>query len=102
MNDVTLESFDLDLPELDHALVVGHAIGILDAETVLKRDLAAREFGILRAIDRLLAIENHGEGRSLGDDLERIPFTAGMRHRINFGDVDDRARAVARIRPRIP
>ena len=37
--------------------------------------------------------------RPLRRDLIGVPFAAGLRHRFNLGDVDDRPGAVARVRP---
>src|SRR5262249_6977063 len=35
-------------------------------------------------------------------DLVDVPLAGGLRHRIDLGEVDDRARAIARLGPRIP
>ena len=46
----------------------------------------------------LLAVERHGEMPALGADLHGAPLAAGLRHRIDLGDIDDRAGAVGRVR----
>ena len=56
-----LERLDLDFTEFHDTLVVRHAVGVLDAKTVLEGDLSVRKLGVLRAIDRLLAVEHDGE-----------------------------------------
>src|ERR1700710_1119501 len=63
-----LQRLDLDLPELDHALVAFDAVGVLEAEAVLQGDPARGELGIGGAVDGFLAVEGHGEGRALGGD----------------------------------
>src|SRR5579871_1327542 len=74
------ERLDLDLAELHDALVVRHAIGILDAKTVLKRNAPARKLRILDAIDGLLAVENDGEARSLRGNFKGVPLAGGVRN----------------------
>src|ERR1700733_15016962 len=96
------ERLDLDLAEFDHALVVRHAVGVLDTETVLDSDLSVRELRVLRAVDGLLAVEHNRERRPLRCDIKGVPLAACMRHRVDLGDVDDRSGAIARIGSRIP
>src|SRR5581483_1838072 len=97
-----LERLDLDFAEFHDALVVRHAVRILDAKTVLKGDMSVGQLRVLRAVDRLLPVENDGEGRALRRNVIGIPLAGRVRHRIDLGDIDDGAGAVARIRPRVP
>src|SRR5664279_5055691 len=69
---------------------------------MLQRDPPTGKLGVLRAVDGLLPVKRHGEGRALGGDLIDVPFSACFRHRIDLGQVDDRAGAVARLGPRVP
>src|SRR5579872_2424050 len=55
-----------------------HLAELHDALAVLERDMAAREFAVLGAVDRLGAVERHREFRALGGDLVGVPFAAGL------------------------
>src|SRR4051794_34622100 len=81
-----LQRLDLHLAEFHHAGAV------LQGERS-----AGVVFGVLH-VDGLLAIEHDDEMRSLRGDLVGVPLAGRLRHRLDFGDVDDRAGAVARIR----
>src|ERR1043166_4765440 len=76
-----------------------HRTELHDAGAVLQPDAAARVLAVLDAVDGLLAVERHGELRALGDDLIGVPLVRRLGHRHHFGDVDDRAGAVPRVRP---
>ena len=54
--------------------------------------------GILH-IGRLLTVQRDDEMRPLRGDLVDVPLAAGLRHRIDLGDIDDRAGAIGRVRP---
>src|SRR6202790_317892 len=62
-----------------------------DAAAVLKCDPPLRELRILGAVDCLDAVEDHGEFAPLGGDVVVVPLVAGLRHRRDLGDIDDRA-----------
>src|SRR5262245_7822982 len=48
-------------------------------------------------VDGLLPVERHDEMPAIGGDLERVPLAGGLGHRVDLGEVDDRAGAVARV-----
>ena len=50
-------------------------------------------------VDRLLPVQHDSELRSLRRDLIGVPFAGRLRHRVDLGNVDDRAGAVGRIGP---
>src|SRR5260370_32213874 len=64
-----LQRLDLDLAELDHALVVLDTVGLLQPEAVLQRDPAGSKLGVLRTDDGFLPVQRHGEGRALRADF---------------------------------
>src|ERR1700731_2152556 len=101
-SDQDSERLDLDFAELDDTLVVQHAVGVLDAKAVLEGDPSVRKLGVLYPVNGLLAVEGNGEGRALRRDFKHVPLAGRMRHRVDLGDIDDGARAVARIGPRVP
>src|ERR1700687_2280260 len=76
-----LQRLDLHLAELDHA------------RAVLQRERAAQVLAVL-AVGGLLTVEHHNEMWALRRDFVSVPLAGGFRHRIDFGDVDDRAGAV--------
>jgi hypothetical protein len=78
------------LAELDRAFL---AVG---AWRALQRERAALVLAVLD-IDRLGAVENDGQLRSLRGDLEGVPFAGRFRHRIDLGDVDNPSGAIARV-----
>src|ERR1700761_9146844 len=55
--------------------------------------------GRILCIDGLLTVQRDDEMRSLRRDLISIPFAAGLRHRLALTDIDNRAGAIARVRP---
>src|SRR5205814_4551732 len=67
--------------------------------TVLKREWPSGIVLAVLDVSCLLAVEHDDEMRALRGDLVGIPFARRFRHRINLGDVDNRAGAVARVRP---
>ena len=69
-----LQRLDFHLAEFHHALVVRDALVVLEPQAMLKRDPTARKLGILRAVDRFLPVERHGEFRARGGDLIDVPF----------------------------
>src|ERR1039458_852557 len=97
-----LQRLDFHLAKFNHALVAGDAVGVLEPQAVLQRDPSTRKLGVLRAVDGLLPIEYHSERRALRRDLIDVPFAARFRHRIDLGDVDDRAGAILLHGPRVP
>src|SRR6266481_1584946 len=83
-----LQRLNFDLAPPDHACAI------------LERDAPARVLTIVHA-HRLLAVELDGHEIALGLDLHHVPIEPGFRHRIDLGDIDDGARAVARIGTRV-
>src|SRR5689334_4695636 len=81
-----LQRLDLNLAEFD------------DARTVLQRDRSAC-VGRVLDVNGLLTVQHDHKMRALRRDLIGIPLAAGLRHRDDLGDIDDRAGAVARVRP---
>jgi hypothetical protein len=69
---------------------------------VLQRDPPAGKLSVLRAVDGLLPVQRHGEGRALGGDLIDVLFAGDFRHRRYLGDVDDRAGAIGGVGPPVP
>ena len=82
-----LQRLDLHLAEFDHA------------GTVLERERSPRIVLAVLHVSGLLAVEDDDEMRALRGDVEGVPFARRFRHRINLGDVDNRAGAIARVRP---
>src|SRR5437763_2309542 len=81
VSDGSLQRLYLHLTELHHT------------GAVLQGDRAARVFCILY-IGCLLSVEHDDQMRTLCGDFIRIPLAGGLRHRIDLGDIDDRARTV--------
>src|SRR5262245_4156487 len=48
-------------------------------------------------VDGLLPVEHHDKMPAIGGDLERVPLAGGLGHRVDLGEIDDRAGAVARV-----
>src|SRR5262249_15663949 len=80
------ERLDRNLAELDHA------------GAVLQREVPFLEHAVAD-VDGLLAVEHHNEMPSVGSDLKCVPLAGGFGHWVHLGEVDDRTRAVARVRP---
>src|SRR5581483_4697804 len=96
----------LERPYLDLAPLDRPALRALRAaERVLQRERARAQIHLLLVdIDRLHAVQPHRHAAAPGGDLVGVPLAAGAigeRHR-HGGDIDDRARAVPRIGPRVP
>src|SRR5215831_5620964 len=75
-----------------------HQAELHEAGAVLQADAAALELVVLGAVDSALAVERHGELRTLGDDLIAVPLVGRLGHRLNLRDIDDRAGAEGRVR----
>src|SRR5262245_65404743 len=79
------ERLDRDLAELDHA------------GAVLQREVPFLEHAVAD-VDGLLPVERYGKMPPVGGDFEGVPLAGGLGHRINLGEIDDRASAVGRVR----
>src|SRR5678815_3959857 len=88
-----LQRLDLDLAELNRA-----PGGVLRSIAELQRERPLRELAVVH-VHGLLSVQDHDEIRAARSDLVGIPFAARLRHRVDLGDVDDAASAVARIGP---
>src|SRR6187200_2664495 len=80
-----LQFLDLDLAEFHRA----------DAE--LQGDVPFIEQAVAN-VDGLLAVERDRQMAAIGAALLGAPLAAGLGHRVDFGDVDDRGGAVGRVR----
>ena len=74
----------------------GHLAELHHARAILQRERSFLEHPVAQ-VDGFLAVEHDGNLPTLGGDLERVPLAAGLRHRIDLGEIDDRAGAVGRI-----
>jgi hypothetical protein len=82
----------------------GHALQRLDrdlaefdgARAVLQREMPLLEHAVAH-VDGLLPVEHHDEMPAIGRDLESIPLAGGLGHRVDLGEIHDRAGAVARV-----
>src|SRR5262249_5233945 len=74
-----------------HLAKLDRARAVLQSERPFLEDAGANLGG-------LLAIEHHGEIAAAGGDLIGVPLAGRLRHRIDLGEIDDCAGAVARIR----
>ena len=70
--------------KLDHAGAVLQSEWSFDKQTIVQ-------------LDRLLAVQHDRNLPALRGDLIRVPFAAGLRHRIDFGEVNDAAGTVGRV-----
>src|SRR5476649_2569442 len=80
-----LERPDLHLAELQRA------------RSILQADVAGGREAVVGDVDRLLAVQDDHEMVALRGDLVGVPLARGLGHRDHLGDVDDGARAVARV-----
>src|SRR3954451_15861387 len=85
--NVCLQRLDLDFAELDCALL------LVGADAMLQRDYTFVMLTVLN-IDSLHAVEHDNEMGTLCHDLIHVPFTGGFRHRLDLGNIDNRAGAI--------
>ena len=81
---LVLEWLDRNLAEFDYA------------RAVLQREVPLLEHSV-PDVDGFLPVEHHDEMPPIGGDLESVPLAGGLGHRVHFGEIDDRAGAVARV-----
>src|SRR5262245_38446503 len=83
-----LQRPDLYLAELHHAC------------TILKCNGPAGKLAVLY-VGCLGAVQDDGKLRALGGDLKGVPLVAGLGHRIDLGEIDDRPSAITWVRASI-